>query len=75
MFNSLFSKYAVYFYSSKRLDVSNKDLSLSTIHTHSSTEYTAYNGYSLKVSSKQEYSSQGPFIFSINPVDKSNKHL
>ena len=32
----------------EKLDVSNKDLNLSTIHTHGSTEYTAYNGYSLQ---------------------------
>ena len=48
----------------ERLDVSNKDLSLSTIHTRSSTEYTAHKGYSLQVSSKQEHSSQEPFPFS-----------
>ena len=33
MFNSLLSKQVVYFYTSKKLDVSNKDLSLSAIYT------------------------------------------
>lgn len=40
----------------ERLDVSNTDLSLSTMYTCSSTEETAHKGYSHKVSPKQEHS-------------------
>ena len=60
----------------EKLDVSNKDLSLSTIHTCSSTEYSAEAIVS-KCHLNRTALAKNPshFFISINPVDNSNKLL